>query len=220
MKICKNQKPQILTSKVSEVRKYCRECWSGDLMIASCEDSQAPNASDIYSRSIRKMKIRIPVRKRNSKTSQPSKTVTDSRGKPRARRWCWNRRRRQEGVTNRRFVVYGWRILYLSSSWSTSFELLRHRKSNIPGHIEIRRRIETNSDETYYQSSTVQSEGCCFSWRVDWDYNIPNPAHKTSWKIQVAKWKINENPKCNQTRQHLAWTVDKILTEKIGEWAE
>ena len=49
--------------------------------------------------------------KRNSKTSLPSQTFFDSRGGPRARRCWWNRRRRQKGKFNKRFVVHEWRFL-------------------------------------------------------------------------------------------------------------
>ena len=54
--------------------------------------------------------LRIFVCERNFNTYQSSKTVFNSRGTPRARRWCWNRRRRQKGKQNRRFVVHEWSI--------------------------------------------------------------------------------------------------------------
>ena len=72
------------------------------------------------SRLVRDGRIRTTLCKRKSKTSSPSKTVTDSTRKPRARRWCWNRRRRQRGEKHRRFVDQEWKM-DSSTSWRTSF---------------------------------------------------------------------------------------------------
>ena len=58
--------------------------WSGDLMIAGYEDLQESEASEIYVKGfknqevIRKRRLRISVRKRNSKTSWSSKTIMNS----------------------------------------------------------------------------------------------------------------------------------------------
>ena len=73
--------------------------WSGHLMIADFEYLQESEASEIFAirftnpGSIRKNRLRIAVCKRNSKISWSSKTIIYSGRKPRARRWCWNRRR-------------------------------------------------------------------------------------------------------------------------------
>ena len=104
--------------------------WSGDLMTAANDNLQASEASETYVTRFKwkdvfaERRTRIPVRKRNSETSWSSKTVIDSMVKPRAGRWCWNRRKRQKGKKNRRFVVQEW-IIYFSTSWRISFEVLR-----------------------------------------------------------------------------------------------
>ena len=71
-----------------------------------------------------------------------SKTVIHSGAKLSARKFCWNRRRRQNRKHRRRFVVYEWRI-NVSTPWRTSCEALGPREWNVHDPIEIRRRIET-----------------------------------------------------------------------------
>ena len=89
----------------------------------------------------------------------------------------------------------------------------------IPDPIGIRRRNETNSDEhkqclwTYYPWFVVRSEWCHSLWEVDWNHKIPSLTYKTSCKIQVGEWKTYEDPKGYQTRQHVAWSLDKSFQE-------
>ena len=68
------------------------------------------------------------------------------------------------------------------------------------------------------------SEGRHSFWGVDWDYKIPDPSYKTSWRVHVGKWKSYEDPNDYQARQHLAWSFDQIFQETegkyIAEWAE
>ena len=131
-------------------------------------------------RDVRKRRLRISVCTRKSKTSKAFTTIIDSGGKPRARRWCWNRRTRQKGKQKWRFVVHEWRT-FLSTSWRTSFEASRPREWNTPDPIEIRRRNETNSDEyeqclwTSYQWHVDRSERCPSFWGVECDCKIPDP---------------------------------------------
>ena len=48
---------------------------------------------------------------------------------------------------------------------------------------------------------------------VDWDYKIPDPTYKASWRIQVDKGKMYEHPRDHQTRQFLACSLDTIIRE-------
>ena len=93
--------------------------------------------------------LRISVCERNFNTYLSSKTVFNSRGTPRAWRWCWNRGRRQKGKQNRRVVVQEWNICTYSTSWRQPQLKLydTDNETNISDPIEIRRRNETNSDE-------------------------------------------------------------------------
>ena len=166
-------------------------------------------------RSIRERTLRISVCKPNSKTSLSTKTVLASRGKSWARRWCWNGRRWQKGKQNRRFVVHVWRI-HLSTSWRTSFEVLP-RSWNIPDPIEICRRDESNSDEhiqcvwTHYQEFMDRSEGYII---LRSGLGVQDSRScVTSWRIQVGEWKTYGNPKHNQTRQYVAWSMDTIIQD-------
>ena len=145
-------------------------------------------------------------------SSKSSKKVIVSRRKFRARRWCWNRRRPQQGKKNIRFVVHGWRM-YLSTSWRISFQKLRSRWWNIPNPIDIRRRNDDYSDEykqyfwTYNHWFMDRSEGCHSFWRVNWDYKIPDLTNKNSWMVEVGNWKTHADPKGYQTRQYVCLEV-------------
>ena len=127
-------------------------------------------------------KAKMSVRKRR-------KRISVCKGKPRAGRWCWNRRRRQKGKKQRRFVVHEWRIS-LSTSWRISFEVSRPRQWNILDPIEAMRQIQTSMNNGRFQILRSRLlEG--YKW---------------------VKWKTYENPEFYQTWQFLAWSLCKFFS--------
>ena len=122
-------------------------------------------------------------------------------------------------------------------SWTKNGKLIyRHHENflwsfttlimQIPDPIRIRRRNETNSDEhkqclcTHYQWFVARSEWCHSLWEVDWDHKIPLLTYKTSWRIQVGEWKTHEDPKGYQTRQRVAWSMDRVSKKQENYTAE
>ena len=111
--------------------------WSVDLMIPDYEDLLESEASEIYVKRFKSQEVFVtgeyefPGRPRLSSTAE---------GQPRARRWCSNRRRRQNGKQNRSMSG---KIIYRHHE-EPRLKLYDPSHETFADPLEIRRRNETN----------------------------------------------------------------------------
>ena len=164
--------------------------WSGDLMIADNEDLQESEASDIH---VKRFKSQEVFTKGENDFPCPNGTldVLIVQDRHCQQRWTssWMMMLKSKNAT-KSSETQKIRGLWVENLY---FDIMKNFVWSHSRPIEIRRRNETNSHEymqclwTYYQWFMYRSEGGRSFWGVDWEYKIPDPACKTSWRIQVGK---------------------------------
>ena len=106
---------------------------------------------------------------------------------------------------------------FLSTSWRTTFVAFRPRRWNIPDPNEKLPRDETNSDEYQQCLATSMTDGpkrrVSIFWGVGWDYKIPDPLDKASWRIQVGRDLQRSKILPDQT-----WLFKKQNFQKLHNW--
>ena len=111
----------------------------------------------------------------------------DSGEKPRARRECWNRRRRQKGKQNRRFVGPWVENPVIDTVKKSRLKLYEQDNETFPiplKYVDVMRQTQT-SIWKYLRWQMDRSEGCQSFWGMDLDHKFPDPTCKTSWRIHV-----------------------------------
>ena len=119
-------------------------------------------------RSIRKRTLRIFVRKRNSKTSEWTKTIIDS-GRTLSKKMM---------LKSKKTTKVG-RVFK-----NSSIDVMKNFVSDFTTWWDKLKRVLTMSLQII---SMYRSEGCQYFWGVDQDYKISDPANKTSWRPD-RKW--------------------------------